>query len=994
MGSSTASAQDGPQLRIEAEQHTAAIRSLSVSRDGRFAVTATEDKTVRVWRIPEAGRENSSGAWQLDRVLRLPARKGNDGKAIAAAISPDGRFVAVGGWLRYDGSSSVYVFDRASGRVIQRLPIVDQGQVSVTHSLQFSADGEFLAAGRQRGVRIWRTKDWARFRDLEEPKRDVYGLSFADDGRLAVSSYDNQIYLYGRDFTLLNSVTFGNGRRPFQVAFQPAGGLLAIGSENSLRVEIRRSSDLTLVGLGNVLDLSGRELSRVGWSADGRTLYAAGVARKVGGSINYVVAAFAPDGQRQWATGVSNNLVTSIKGLADGRIVFASVEPSLGLLSKQGALLSVRPPPIIDVRAARPPSSRYYRPLRSSREGNVLSLPFGNAFLWETERYLTVDVDQRRVRLSSEESTLTPPRLTAAETVVTNWYGTLNPRINDIPVELLPNERSRAAAISADGRQVVLGADFKLRGYDIVEQKPVERWIAETPTVAWRVNISGDGRLAFAAFGDGTIRWYDMRNGNELLALFVTPDPGDLQWVMWTPQGYYDASPGAEHLIGWHVNQGADKAALYYPISRFRDRYYRPDIVQRVLRLRDVQAALDAANKAAGQTRREDAEKSLTQSDLPPVVTIVSPKEGYRFSGRSVTVDVILTAPSNGAITEILTFINGSLRPNRLGRAGQGKKDQPGRSSRNVTIALKPGASIPVRIDDLPSRDVTLGIQAIGRDGSSAVVNVPLQYVGDPARKPDTLPNLYALVIGVGDYGIDDYDLDWASQDAKDFAAKVRTQTGNKIYKDIDVRLLFSREDTTRTKIIDGFDWLLKKVTAQDVGMIFIAGHGVTENGTYYLLPSNGDISRTRATGVHQIDLQETITRLGGRLGLVFLDTCYAGASLTGKVSDGREDTRSIVDSNGIANFLSDAAGGAIVFTSAQGNELAIEGDEWRNGAFTEAVLAGLSGDADYSRNGRISTDELNRFVRIKVNTLTDGSQRPQMVRPDAVPDFEIFGVN
>jgi hypothetical protein len=105
------------------------------------------------------------------------------------------------------------------------------------------------------------------------------------------------------------------------------------------------------------------------------------------------------------------------------------------------------------------------------------------------------------------------------------------------------------------------------------------------------VNISRDSRLAVAAFSDGTIRWYRYEDGKELLALFVHRD--GKRWVLWTPQGYYDASPGGEDLIGWHVNRGLDAAADFFPASRFRERFYRPAAVSGVLRTLDIAKALE-----------------------------------------------------------------------------------------------------------------------------------------------------------------------------------------------------------------------------------------------------------------------------------------------------------------------------------------------------------------------------------------------------------------
>ena len=59
-------------------------------------VTGSDDKTARLWALPEQG----AGAPKLLRVLRVPIGPGNDGKIYAVALSPDGRFVAAGGWNR------------------------------------------------------------------------------------------------------------------------------------------------------------------------------------------------------------------------------------------------------------------------------------------------------------------------------------------------------------------------------------------------------------------------------------------------------------------------------------------------------------------------------------------------------------------------------------------------------------------------------------------------------------------------------------------------------------------------------------------------------------------------------------------------------------------------------------------------------------------------------------------------------------------------------
>ena len=76
-------------LRIEAGMHTAMIRRISLTADGRMMATASDDKTVRLWSLPDG---------KLVRTLRPPIGPGYEGKVYAVALAPDGSWVAAGGW--------------------------------------------------------------------------------------------------------------------------------------------------------------------------------------------------------------------------------------------------------------------------------------------------------------------------------------------------------------------------------------------------------------------------------------------------------------------------------------------------------------------------------------------------------------------------------------------------------------------------------------------------------------------------------------------------------------------------------------------------------------------------------------------------------------------------------------------------------------------------------------------------------------------------------
>jgi len=64
-----------PIPRIETGMHNAQIRRIGIDASCRLMVTGSEDKTTRLWALPEQGL----GAPKLLGVLRVPIGSGNDG---------------------------------------------------------------------------------------------------------------------------------------------------------------------------------------------------------------------------------------------------------------------------------------------------------------------------------------------------------------------------------------------------------------------------------------------------------------------------------------------------------------------------------------------------------------------------------------------------------------------------------------------------------------------------------------------------------------------------------------------------------------------------------------------------------------------------------------------------------------------------------------------------------------------------------------------------
>jgi hypothetical protein len=489
----------------------------------------------------------------------------------------------------------------------------------------------------------------------------------------------------------------------------------------------------------------------------------------------------------------------------------------------------------------------------------------------------------------------------------------------------------------------------------------------QVPGVAWGVNLGKGGEVIVAAYDDGTIRWHRWSDGQELLALFV--DRLDRRWVAWTPTGYYMASPGGEDLIGWHVNRGWNQPADFFPASRFRERFNRPDIVQTVLETLDEERAVQRANAAS---HRRDETKPISAA-LPPVITIQSPAHDASFAGTSLNLVYSLRSPSGLPVDKVEILLDGSP----TGANAPGLNTSAGAKEIQQTVTI-----------GLPPHDIDVGLVAKSGGLVSEVAHVKLAYRGAaPAlREEDALkPVLYALLVGVANYKNPALHLDYSAKDAQDLASALKAQSGG-LYRDVKVRLLTDGEATS-INVKDGLLWLQKETTNRDLAIVFLAGHGMTDaKNEFWFLPYEADPTRLLSTSVSRTDIVGVLHDLPGKK-ILFLDACHAGAVLASAAH-----TRSVpVDLNGAINDFATAESGLVVYGASTGRELSIENDEWKHGAFTKALIEAIGeGKADVLHKGTITTAFLDAYLANRVKELTGGEQHPVMSRPDAVPDFPL----
>jgi WD40 repeat protein len=597
---------DRPVLAIDPGMHIGDIRAQAIDDAGRYVVTGGDDRTVRIWSTVDG---------KLLQTIWIPVGPEKVGYVYAVAISPDGSTIAAGGWTEHlNGPCPIYVFDRESGKLVRR---IGGDLPEVTLFLTFSRDGRYLAATLDGdiGLRVFdRDKDWREaFRDDQYGDRSL-GAAFAPDGRLATTSYDGLIRLYEYDplgdspnfRRAVDPVQAPSGSLPFDVAFSPDGKGLAIGYYDVAAVDVLDGATLNRVGGQSPANVthSTDGLDRVAWSRDGRTLFAAGDVYDANDSQQRNLL-FAWDqsgfGNERRMTYCGSDTASAIGTMPQGEIFVAALAPCLGLIDAKGEPIWSVELPVLDL-------LDQADVVRVSADGKVVDFGYGRSGV------AVLRFDVRSLTLSSpppnDALTFAPSR---EGLTIEGWVGGAHPTLDGRPLPLRQYDRARSLAIAPDAKRFFLGLNFALMAFD---DAGAQKWRWRSPNEVFAVNASRDGRIVIAAEGDGSIRWHRADDGRELLALQVLPNKGDpakWDWVLWTPEGFYEATSDAENVLKWVVNHGPDKAATTLPVSAI-GKLHRPDALRLVLDQLETERALGIAEVAAARLDVQTA----TGSAKPP----------------------------------------------------------------------------------------------------------------------------------------------------------------------------------------------------------------------------------------------------------------------------------------------------------------------------------------------------------------------------------------
>ena len=1023
---------DAPQLMLDTGGHMANVVDLIVTPDGKQLVSASNDKTVRVWDI-ETGK--------TVRMIRGDVAPGSWGTILTMAMSPDGRLLAVGGQFHDTDRArgcAIRIYDFASGKLVKTL----KGHENVVAALAFSPDGRQIFSGSaDKTAILWDVATGRQLRRLAAHAEPVGSVAFSKDGRSVVTGSDDEsIRLWdAANGKMIAEMTEHKTLRLREraperwsasvktVAFSPDDRLIASGSEDGhvllsdgkTGAFVRQLpspggvvGNAAIEGLAfspdgkwllfssvfagcHIYDIeSGKEL-RDGKLGDGkpvdgatgdifdftRTKCNGGIAFSPGGrfavaSFNSVIHLLDPTTGKAIKTFQGSGKRVDAVGVArDGRAIAWGSKDLAGQtgpdrltrrlrLPSEGAPLAIpekfEAAPVSTQQPARKVSGDHPRPGTDLRGGSPTPQGDSGANSSWGVYEAPPPVEGNYTRRNSKHGPLSVKFKSIDGFAVNVRYleiskdGTAQTQI-DLGAAGASSARGLSPiSFTQDGQTVLIGLHSRIEAYDL-RGRWLGKFTGHSNGELRDLAPSGDGRFLVSGGSDQTVRLWNLQTRELIVSLFHGDDG---EWVVWTPQGYYASSPNGDRIVGWQINKGPEQAAEYVTANQLRNKFYRPDIVERAIVLASAAKAVEEVDPArAGGFQLSD----LAQR-LPPKLAVISSRDrGATSNGRTV-IQLSLAEASGDPVDTFQAFVNDT----------------------KVTAAAKrDGGTVSFEV---PLAQGNNRIRLVVRSKADLLAEAQLDVVQRGEGALDIRNTLYIVAIGADKYPQlprtcgqkrdMPCDLAFAGADAKVFAATIEKQMGGQ-HKRIVKRVLFNGAggdlEPTRANVENVLDTLLQ-AKDNDTVAVFIAGHGLNDARTgYQFLPSDArfaDGANLASSSVIKWSVLEGAIQSAKGRRLLFVDTCRSTNAFNNRL-------------------MKDASDEAIVaFSATNTQQDAVELADLGHGAFTSAVVKGLNGAADIAQEQEVRVFDLGAYVEREVRKLTKGLQTPDFYKKPGAENF------
>ncbi|MGQ0738332.1 MAG: caspase family protein [Bacteroidota bacterium] len=275
-------------------------------------------------------------------------------------------------------------------------------------------------------------------------------------------------------------------------------------------------------------------------------------------------------------------------------------------------------------------------------------------------------------------------------------------------------------------------------------------------------------------------------------------------------------------------------------------------------------------------------------------------------------------------------------------------------------------------------------------------------------QKPATAPNLYAVMIGVSDYKGDELDLKYAAKDATDISNAAGSAARKLLNTDGKEHVFMYNLTTAKERyqlpeknaIRKLMEEIGKKATANDVLLIFFAGHGVMagegdKKHFYFLTADASTLASTAAVkevGISTAELTEWMKpqNIKAQKRILIFDACNSGQAIKDFVKMGGNDQHYLAARNDDKSRLVKAIdklnekSGLFILSASASDQNAYEMGRYSQGLLTYSLLKAIKQQPDILEDGKYLN--ISRWFSAAEKTVseitreTGARQEPQIV--------------
>lgn len=915
-------------LKLDTKGHTGIIRDIIVTKEADI-ISASDDKTIRVW-DSKTGKEK--------RKILGEIGIGAQGMIFAIALSGDENYLAVGGFMgSYVGNRNkedeeahkIRIYNYQTGRLLHIL----KSHQNVVLDLSFSKDSNYLISGSaDNSAKIWSVKDGFKLKEtIKSHTKEVYAtkiISTKNNYFAITAGYDKKIALYD----IKNKRELRSSKSNYKLSF------LAI---NDIQKHI------AVCGFGREILIYDFDLNLIK-KIESETM-PNGLAYSRGGS--YLISG---TGLGPYSVNIYNknySLERSFKKQTNLTMAVAFLDDKTAI-SGGGSNKEIY---IWDIDTAKVKSKIVGVSESLWSVGlNENSLAWGDKFNYinnNNRAKLQKSINLNSMNIERVKSDIEFKRVETKNATYSLGHSKGGEHGYRDAVLEVKNGNSIEAKIvknSYDGLShrcyswyknfiVSGGSNGQLKVYN-KKAEEIASLVGHTGEI-WSIAIDGD-RLLSGGSDQTMILWDLSKIGSyktiePLLNIFVANDD---EWVVWTKDGFFDASKNAAEFIGYHINQGSNKEARYVSVEKLYDTFYRPDLVQKALSGEDISSYAKAIDI-----------NTLINQGLAPEVAISTKQprtsSGFKSKERDISLALEVCSIDDGGYDNLTLYLNDrAVDVIERDRALKLKKQN---QTRRECFSID-------KLISLQSGENKIGFKATNRAGNieSNLDEIVVNYMGRSNAKV----NLHILAIGIDKYRDGDLHLNYSKADAREFTKSIQ-RASKPLFENIYTYSL-SDDEVTKSKLLEMFESIGAKTTREDVFIFYMAGHGITDekSGAYFYLPVDFRYKNERSVredGVSQNDFKLALSKIQAMKSLTILDTCNSGSFAEAMAS------RGVLQKTAI-NKLTRATGRATMVASSK-SQVALEGYKG-HGVFTYTLMEALNGKA-YDKNNKITIKGLAAYV-------------------------------